>query len=336
MTGISKKSGTLNIVLGAVLGLTLLTSSAYAGDAGEAGTNLSPWLDLPVGARAGALGGAYTAIAEDGFSHLYNPAGLTQLTSPTLSTSYRKMNLDRKISFAALTFPVREEAIVALSWQYAGYGKLLIRDNAGFPSESGAEIGQHEHQFTLVFGKQFSKRVAVGAAASYYQWKLDEISSNSALFDVGALLFIDHFLYDREDIGLSAINDIRVGFAVRGLGSSFQIDTDKFWKGNGGTIQAEIATRATLGVSGRAFEDKLLLATDLEFHETFGLWTHFGAEYDLSEQLALRAGLNRGKITAGTGFKFDLGASELKLDYAFQGERVGEGAEHLFSLEVGF
>ncbi|MBN4076227.1 hypothetical protein JYT16_00765 [Gemmatimonas aurantiaca] len=303
--------------------------------AGKAGEFLSPWLDLPMGARAGALGGAYTAVAEGGFAHLYNPAGLTQLTEAAFSSSFRSMSLDRKISFVALSFPVREQAIVALSWQYATTGTVIQRSSAGVPSESGAAIGQHEHQFSMVFGKKFSKRVSVGATVSYYQWKLDEISSNSALFDVGVLLFVDHFLHDRDDVGLSAINDIRVGFTMKAIGSSFQIDTDKFWKRDGGTIQAEIASRFVVGASGRALDDRLLLTSDISYHESFGLWGSFGLEYDLATQLALRVGANRGKPTAGVGFVFALGSRSLVLDYAFLSDRVDEGMEHLFSLEIG-
>ena len=245
------------------------------------------------------------------------------------------MALDRKISFAALTFPVREEAIVALSWQYASYGTVVQRDNAGTPSADGAGIGQHEHQFSIVFGKQISKRVAVGFTGSYYQWKLDAISANSALFDAGVILFVDHFLHERDDIGLSAVNDIRVGFALKNVGSSFQIDTDKFWNRDGGTVQAEIPTRFVVGASGRAMDDKLLVTSDITFHQSFGVWSAVGAEYELSEQLALRAGANRGKPTFGAGFAFKLGARTLNVDYAFQSDRVDEGAEHLFSLELG-
>ena len=34
------------------------------------------WLDIPIGARPAALGGAFTALANDASSYFWNPAGL--------------------------------------------------------------------------------------------------------------------------------------------------------------------------------------------------------------------------------------------------------------------
>lgn len=43
------------------------------------GTSAMPFLKIPVGARAEAMGGAYVAIANDAFAAYWNPAGIAQL-----------------------------------------------------------------------------------------------------------------------------------------------------------------------------------------------------------------------------------------------------------------
>ncbi|MBU2531062.1 MAG: UPF0164 family protein [Elusimicrobia bacterium] len=44
------------------------------------GTTSADFLNLPIGARAAAMGGAYTAISEDASAIYWNPAGLVQIS----------------------------------------------------------------------------------------------------------------------------------------------------------------------------------------------------------------------------------------------------------------
>ncbi len=63
-----RKSGCLNI---AAIIICLAAPELYAGAGGDA----AAFLKIDAGARAGAMGGAYTAVAEDALSIFYNPAG---------------------------------------------------------------------------------------------------------------------------------------------------------------------------------------------------------------------------------------------------------------------
>ncbi len=313
-----------------------LSQSVSAGGVGEAGF-IGSWLEVPISARTAAMGQAFVSLGESGFGPLHNPAGVANLTHRQFTTSYRSMNIDRKLTYAALSFPLPEDAALGLSWLYADYGNVDSRSSGGLLT--GGDIGQDEHQFGLTFAKRFSQRVAVGAMVSYYQWKLDNITTNSVLFNVGAILYVDHFLYDRETIGQGPITDIQIGLAIKAAGSSFIINTTEFYgdgSGLGRSIEAEVPRKGVLGISGRVLEGDLLLATDFEIHETLGPRIRFGAEYELSEQLRLRSGLNNGEIAAGLGFSFNIGETPLMIDYAFQDSRVGEGTEHIFSIDLSF
>ncbi len=321
----------------ALIAIVSLSPSAYAGsDVGKAGF-IGSWLEVPIGARSAAMGQAFVSLGEGGYGQLHNPAGVVGMTNREFTTSYRAMNLDRQLTYAAISFPLPEEAALGVSWLYADYGNVDRRTTGGLLT--GGDIGQDEHQFGLTFAKRFSPRVAVGAMVSYYQWKLDNITTNSVLFDAGVIFYVDNFLYDRETIGQGPITDIQVGLAIKAAGSSFIINTNKFYgqsSGLGSSFEAEVPRKGVLGVSGRVLDGALLLATDLEIHETLGARFRTGAEYELSEQLRLRGGLNAGRIAAGLGFEFDLGKTPLLIDYAFQDSRVGEGSEHIFSIELAF
>ncbi|MFQ5608041.1 MAG: hypothetical protein ACE5GA_08845, partial [Candidatus Zixiibacteriota bacterium] len=316
----------------------LLASHSAPAETGEAGF-IGAWRGLPLGARGAAMGDAYASIAEGGYGHLSNPGGLARLRTRRLTTSYRSMDFDRKLSLASVAFPLKEQATLGLTWVYVDYGDVTVRDASGFSADS--EIGQQEHQFGLVFSKRFSKRVSIGLSGSFHLWKLGPISANSVLFDVGAVFYVDEFLYDRETINRGPVKDIQVGLVVKSVGSSFIINTSDYWNTNsssivGTTIGAEFPRTLSLGVSGRVLDSALLLASELGIHETLGPRFRFGGEYELDDQLRLRAGLKRGALTAGAGFLFNLGGKPLALDYAFQADRVDERAEHLITFDLAF
>src|ERR1051326_475008 len=79
----------LSIFMAASAGVALL---CFPGKAfSSVGTEGASFLDIPVGAGPAALGSAYTALANDAYAPVWNPAGLGMLSGNELAgqhTSY--------------------------------------------------------------------------------------------------------------------------------------------------------------------------------------------------------------------------------------------------------
>ena len=58
---------------------TFAQNSPYGKDVSNVGTTAAPFLEIGAGARAVAMGGAFTAIADDPMSLYWNPAALKYL-----------------------------------------------------------------------------------------------------------------------------------------------------------------------------------------------------------------------------------------------------------------
>ncbi|MBI4669374.1 MAG: hypothetical protein HY747_09385 [Elusimicrobia bacterium] len=143
----------------------------------------------PVGARATAMGGAFTAIADDATAVYWNPAGITQLRRPEISLVGQyfglaaKSNLTRQnrrlddtnVNFASFAYPLRSEELknITLGGHYMRSGLrgfYLITEHTG----SAHAIGEVKHDgyieiFGASMGIDITKNLATGLTGGYQQ-----------------------------------------------------------------------------------------------------------------------------------------------------------------------
>ncbi len=314
----------------------ITTSSVIAGegDGGYAGA----FLQVPIGARASSMGGAYISISDDGSGPLYNPAGISGLKKRTFGSSYRTMTLDRTLGYLTILFPVQGNAVIGGSWLYAGSGTVASRDSDG--DLTGEEIDHNTHQLTITFAKRFESYLSLGVNMSYLQTAMPQVSTASVGFDLGAILHVDN-LRGREARTRAKVTDIQIGFTVKNLTKKFRWNFESYnvrytVSGTGVEQDDTFPLEFDLGGSAKFFEKKLLLASDLRIRQKLGLAIHTGAEYVINSELLLRGGYSDGRLTAGTGYYFKFGNHSLKIDYAFSTDRADEGSEHIFSIDMQF
>ncbi|MBU2599603.1 hypothetical protein KJ849_03385 [bacterium] len=84
--------------------------------------------DKILGSRAQGLGGAFTALANDYNAIYYNPAGLSKLILPTISSNYQSLfNLSPlRNQSLSLTLPLKKHQTLALDIQF--FGKDLYQE----------------------------------------------------------------------------------------------------------------------------------------------------------------------------------------------------------------
>src|SRR5690606_38294699 len=87
------------------LGLGLVALLAAAPASGQSGTAAAEFLNVPVGARATAMGGAFGATASDGTALYLNPAGLGALDGPTATFEYAQWYVGSDFNFASVAAP---------------------------------------------------------------------------------------------------------------------------------------------------------------------------------------------------------------------------------------
>ena len=320
-----------------ILAIALVWSnvSGADGSAGYAGS----FLEIPIGARPAAMGGAYLAVSDDGSGPLYNPAGTANLKKKLFTSSYRVMGLDRTLAYASVILPAQGNSVIGINWLYAGSGSVEARNSVG--QLLGHEVSLNTHDFGVLFAKRFEDAVAAGLKINYYHADFTEITSGSVGIDFGVMLYVDQF-FNRESRDLMPVKNIQIGAVVKNIGSRFIWNNENYMLRYRGTSvpsseqEDNIPTEFGLGGSARFFDQKLTLATDLLKSSKSDLRFHGGAEYLYIKKVALRGGISDGSPTIGGGYLFKLGSSFLAIDYAFSTDKVGEGQEHIFSFDILF
>ncbi|MDP8219897.1 MAG: PorV/PorQ family protein [Candidatus Stygibacter frigidus] len=262
--------------------LTLLFSTIYAEDNNHA----APYMRMGLGAKALAMGSAYTAIADNISTAYWNPAGLSEIENIEIGSMYStNMGLERQYNYAGIGMKFDFGAI-ALSWIHAGW-----EDFEGY--QDGVSTGNfnvQDHNIAVSFAKGFSN-FSLGANLKTYIQSMDEEVENGFGFDFGAKFNPNEF------IGL--------GLMLRDI--------------YGKVGEDEIPFQYSVGVSVNP-KDNFTVSADLK-SESSDVIISVGTEYvlgmdkfsNLDGDTALRIGLNDNHLTAGIGFI----VNSIEVNYAY-------------------
>lgn len=281
--------------------------------------------DLGMGARPLAMGGAFTALADDENALLYNPAGLAALDGFHFGTLFESR------------FGRVGDGSLAAVGPHVG-GSLFFLNVGGIPrtDETGQSQGTFDYgNFGLIAGAGYRLSDLFGSElplALGAQLKLFSTSAPPAgsgiTFALAPSLLLD---LRRPNVGFLELRALRVGLTLQnliGLSLCYGSGHCEPW-----------ALGARLGLSADLSND-LTLALDLE---TSGD-VHFGGEWHLQRADLLRMGLEAlavrlGAMTTGNVFSFTAGFGvvyqNFSLDYAFI-SHPQLGGSHRFSLGAHF
>jgi hypothetical protein len=266
------------------------------------GTSGAQFLGVGIGARAAAMGGAYTSIVDDGTALHWNPAGLSRVDGHRLTLSHVSWFSDAQYQYASYAAPAGSDAGIGVALEQGGADPW---DNTGAGSfETGDFAG------VVGYGRRVSADVGVGADLKFLSSSLGDHGASSYAVDLGVLYRVN--------------DDTNVGAAVRNLGPglTFESGTDP------------LPVTMTLGGSYRWHG--VLLSMDLEKVNDLGATTRIGAEYAPVRYLALRGGWIGGDETALSGLTGGVGLNwneRWAVDYAYGSSDLG--GTHQFALSAG-
>ncbi len=309
-------------LLFALLVLILTSHQVNAAINSNAGTSAFPFLKIDASARAVAMGGAFTGLANDESALYYNPAGIAQFETKRFIASYHNYFVDMQSGFLGFIKPLAQEKyFLGLHVTYLNYGKFIETDNAG------NELGDFSGSDLVVAGSfAFRKGYSwkFGATTKLIYEKIHDYSATGLAFDFGVKYSSDREYYNA---GLMVQN---LGFQMTALGDEKE--------------KLPLTIRA--GGSARLKGLPLLLTSDVIFPTDNDVALAFGGEYSQWKPFYVRAGWNTFGSNyqaansddkwagLGLGFGFDF-KEKMHIAYAFTpGAELGDS--HRITLSGGF
>jgi hypothetical protein len=252
-----------------------------------------PVLNIGVGARANAMGSAFTAIADDMTATYWNPAGLSLINNIQLGFSYNKWFMDSYIGNIVAAIKTGPGSI-GLNIFYMNFGSF---DKIDSPySEMKDTINPFSFAVALAYGIGLNKNFSLGLSGKFIMQSLSTISYTGYAGDIGLLYKTSLF-----SAGITAKN--------LGTGGSYSLPIN---------INLGLALNLINSTS-----NSLIISSDFDYVLNSTHEIKAGIEYDYEKVLYLRAGykynLSDNYLTELKGFSVGAGLTlgVLQINYAY-------------------
>lgn len=291
--------------------LSFARAADFSADA--RGTTGAQFLELPVGARAIAMGSAYSSISGDPFSAYYNPAGLARMDKINVGLMHAVYFQDISYEYGVFATPIRELGVLAVSAQYLSIGNLEEMDKTGVLT--GDSFKPNDMALSAIYAKQFGA-VDLGVSAKYIKSQIRDSASTFA-----------------GDIGLQTkVGKYALGLSILNVGKGLKFHDDVSSLPTTGRVGASVLLSpkwffSLEGIAPKGTNPLAAAGTEYTFISNQKMKMAVRAGYNtrnVSSKLSGIAGINAG---AGLGF------GGLDIDYAWS--LYGDlGSTHRFSLTL--
>ena len=274
----------------------LLTGYSWAQSAGTTGADI---LEVPIGVRPAALGGAYSALGDDVYVIGYNPAGLARISQYSIGLDHIESYAGVEVESMSVAVPTKDYGIFG--------GQLVWRHMPDIANTLATDpvISASDVLFTIADAQQFGK-ISIGGSLKAIYSNLGEKQAFTEAVDLGfkiELLDTD-FAASVQNIG----PDVQYQPNPQGsdpLPLTFRL---------GAARPLIVSPASTLLASAEVFN-----VSNEGFQEAFGL------EYWHRSIIAVRLGYRfsdaqdlQGGLTAGAALRYNLGKLEYELGFAWQ------------------
>lgn len=295
-----------------------------------AGTTAASFLEIGVGARAMALGGAYTAVADGPTALYYNPASIVWLAGYQFEFMHNNWLVDTNHDFIGAVIPLPFlNSSIGLSFTNLDYGEQPVR-TVERPEGTGELYQARDYAVALTYSTALTERFSFGLTGKYINQSIWNVSGGTAAIDLG--IFYRPALKGLQ-MGMSISNfGGNISLSGRDLDSTQDPDEDHenidrvpvTYKTE--SFPLPILFRAGISYKVRFGElGSILSAVDVQHPTNTTESMSFGIEYGFRDVFFLRAGYSNlfeddaeNGWTYGGGIDFlRSGTFGIRIDYAY-------------------
>jgi long-subunit fatty acid transport protein len=316
----------------------LCTSVAWASFS-KVGTAAAQFLKIGIGARAMGMGETFVAVANDATALYWNPAGLSNLSSITLTINHTRWFAGISHDFVGFVVPWGDNSVLGVSAIALNTPEQEVT-TVEEPEGTGIYYDVNDIAVGLTYARALTDRFATGLTAKYIQQNAYNESASTFALDIGTYLRTG---YRGLTIGMS-VSNFGGMMQMRGRDLIAIVDVDDDLNGDYNpdarlkTEQWPLSLNFRVGIAmdivggSESFlptaDNRLTVAVDGNHPNDNNERINLGAEYSWKERLFVRAGYaykfnstsdereDAERLSFGAGLRFPLGEQAMNIDYA--------------------
>lgn len=315
-----------------VIAVCLAYAAANAQKVTKTGTTAAKFLSVGIGPRANAMGGAFSAVADDASSVRWNPAGIAYSDDYQAMFTYSTLFADIKLSYLGLIIPGGNTGNFAASVTALDYGKIEVTTESQ-PDGSGETYSPGSYAIGISYARSITDDFMVGATSKLVTESIYHSSATGIAFDIGTMFKTPFYGVKFA----SSITNFGTKMQMGGDDLLTRYDVDPQRAGSSKTIDANIATdrfdmplRLQIGISREfvpAESQRLILAVDGIVPNDNNQSVNIGGELSMFDDLiSLRGGYkalflkdSQEGLTLGVGVRYkEFELFSIGVDYAYQ------------------
>jgi len=276
------------------------------------------FLKLPIGARGVAMGGAFTAVADDASCVWWNVGALARLQNDMVAVHHTPWFAGINLSQMTYITHVR-----ALPGAVAVHARALYMPEEDVrtvsrPDGEGTTFDAGDISLGLSYARSLTDKFSTGVGMNFVQSTLATYSASAVTFDFGTL-------YD------TGYRNVTIGMQIQNIGSQMTFIEEA----------VKVPTLFRVGMASRLLDrrgHRMLLAGEFSHPPDNTERANVGMEYSFQSVLYLRGGwyyrFDLERYSAGVGLRIPGGLSrESRVDYAFTEMDGGLPGIHRVSAE---
>ncbi|MBO6574228.1 MAG: PorV/PorQ family protein [Rhodothermales bacterium] len=305
------------------------------------GTTAADFLNIPVGARATAMGNAVTATIDDATSVYWNPAGLTGLTGGGFVGEYAQWLAGVEFNFVSVVLPMAGGKVA--------FGVTSMRTpemevtTVSSPNGTGEKFDAASYAVAVSYARALTDRFSIGGTVKRINERIWNSGASGTAVDIGTQ-FVTPF------------RGIRLGASISNFGSKLQLDGDDLLvrvdidpvnAGNNESNRAFLRTDTydlpltmRIGLAGEIYQagsTRLTMAVEALNPNSSEQYVNLGAELGLLNDLVmLRGGYSElllddavRALTLGAGLRYRFAPLNFAFDYAWEQQEFFQDVNRL-------
>ena len=166
-----------------ILFFFLLSSLGYSVD--KTGTTAAKFLSTNIGSRAVGMGGAFTAIANDGSAMYWNPAGIGFNRLRNVYVNHSNWIADIAFDYFSLSIPLSKNRFLGINVTSVTMGEMEVTRYGN--ENTGETFSASDHAFGVTYALNLTDRFSVGFNGKFIQEKIANNYANGIALDLGTL-----------------------------------------------------------------------------------------------------------------------------------------------------